>query len=71
VSDVRIHPEGAEDQAFSFEVERQACERLLQAEIVEQVRELAGSLAFAAEEDGRIVGTRPPDEPVEGRFQAP
>jgi hypothetical protein len=51
VSDVRIRPEGTEDQASSFEVERQAFDRLLEAEIVEQVRELAGSFPFAGDED--------------------
>ena len=51
-----VRLERPEDRDTSIEVERLAFEGPLEASIVEEVRDLDGSFALVAEEDGAVVG---------------
>jgi putative acetyltransferase len=53
---LRIRPEAAADREASLEVERAAFGSDEEPRIVETVRDLDGSFALVAEEDGRVVG---------------
>ena len=53
---LRISPEAAADREASLEVERAAFGSDEEPRIVETVRDLDGSFALVAEEDGRVVG---------------
>jgi putative acetyltransferase len=53
---VRIRLEEAGDRVFSIEVERAVFSSDEEPAIVEAVRDLEGSFALVAEEEGRVVG---------------
>ena len=53
---MRIRPELATDREVSLEVEREAFGEPEEAAIVEVVRDLDGSFALVADDDGAIVG---------------
>jgi predicted N-acetyltransferase YhbS len=53
---IRIRPEAAADREASLEVARAAFGSDEEPRIVETVRDLDGSFALVAEEDGRVVG---------------